>query len=161
MADDDARPEPHDPDAPHPGSIGVGAASTGLAAAVAGGILGGPVGAILGGLGGAVAGGAAGQAIAQGIHPGFEEDYWRSRFGEGPRAEAGEPYETYGPAYRYGWEARQHLPGRAFADVERDLETGWMERSNLAWNDVKDAIREAWDRAEERSVVRDADRQAG
>jgi hypothetical protein len=160
MADEDVRPAPHDPDAPHPASAGVGAASTGLAAAVAGAVLGGPVGAVLGGVGGAVAGGLAGQAVAQGVHPGFEEDYWRTRFGEGPNAEAYH-YETYRPAYRYGWDARLHHPGRSFEQVEGDLETAWDEPSGLAWNDVKEAVREAWNRAEERPVIRDSDRQSG
>ena len=58
-------------------------------------------------------------------------------------------YEHHRPAYRYGVDAgRQHV-GRAFHEVEGDLERGWHQArraSDAAWQDMKHAARDAFER---------------
>ena len=51
---------------------------------------------------------------------------------------------------RYGFESADRYHGKSWADVERDLERGWDSyklRGELAWMEIKDAVRDAWDRA--------------
>jgi hypothetical protein len=60
-------------------------------------------------------------------------------------------YDSWQPAYRYGFESAQRYPNKAWQDVEGDLRSGW-ERSELrrdartTWEQVKGAVRDAWDR---------------
>src|SRR4051812_17372698 len=64
-------------------------------------------------------------------------------------AERGAAYDTYRPAYQYGWEARGRYPDRQFEDVEPELERGWNQGGNktkLPWSKAKPASRDAWDR---------------
>jgi hypothetical protein len=144
----------------HPVGTGVGAAITGAAAGVAGGALGGPAGMIAGAAIGAVAGGYAGKAVEETFDPTAEEAYWRTEYGKRPYVDQGADYETYAPAYRYGWESRSQHPGRRFDDVENDLAQGWHRtrgNSNLGWDKAKLAARDAWDHVE-RAMPGDADR---
>lgn len=58
------------------------------------------------------------------------------------------PYEHYEPAYRYGAASSVQHGGRAFDEVEGDLERGWEKArgaSTSAWHEVKDAARDAWE----------------
>ena len=135
----------------HPVGTGVGAAGAGATGAVVGGVVGGPVGAIVGGAIGAVVGGLAGKGVAEAVNPTVEDAYWRDNYQSRPYAKADLGYETYRPAYQYGWESRSHYAGRKFNDVESELESGWNKArgtSNLAWHDAKHATREAWDRVD-------------
>jgi hypothetical protein len=143
---------------PHPVGTGIGAAITGAAAGVAGGALAGPVGTVAGAVVGAVAGGYAGKAVEETFNPTAEDAYWRENFRKRPYVDQAGIYQTYQPAYEYGWEARRQHPGRRFADVERELETGWKKspsQSRLGW--AKLAVRDAWDRLE-RAIPGDSDR---
>jgi hypothetical protein len=77
-----------------------------------------------------------------------EEDYWRSTYSTRPYASGG-TYEIFAPAYRYGYESADRYRGRSWSDVERDLERDWNSyqyRSNSTWQQIKDAVRDAWDR---------------
>ena len=144
----------------HPVGTGVGAAITGAAAGVAGGALGGPVGAVAGAVVGAVAGGYAGKAVEETFDPTAEDAYWRENYHRRPYVDQGGDYETYQPAYQYGWESRHQHVGRRFDEIERDLESGWNRaraQSNLGWDKAKLAARDAWDRAE-RAMPGDVDR---
>lgn len=153
-----------DPITGAPGSHPVGTTMGGLggaaAGAVAGGAIGGPVGAAVGGVVGAVAGAAAGHGIAEGVNPTVEDAYWREHYSTRGYAKPGQPYNTYQPAYRYGWEARQRYPKRSFEDVENDLERGWERAkgtSHMAWTEARLAARDAWHRVE-RALPGDFDR---
>ncbi len=65
-------------------------------------------------------------------------------------------YEYYEPAYRYGWESAAHHRGKSWSEVEPELERGWEtfrgadfkgeSRLQSTWDDVKAAVRDAWDR---------------
>lgn len=135
----------------HPIGTGVGAASAGATGAAMGAMVGGPVGAVIGGAIGAVAGGLAGKGVAEKINPTVEDAYWRDNYQTRPYAKADLGYDAYQPAYQYGWETRSQHAGRKFGEVENDLERGWDKArgtSKLAWNDAKQATRDAWDRVD-------------
>ena len=79
-----------------------------------------------------------------------ESEFWRGNYRSRPYADAGRDYEHYESAYRYGFESADRYHGKSWADVERDLERGWDSyklRGELAWMEIKDAVRDAWDRA--------------
>jgi hypothetical protein len=136
----------------HPVGVGVGAAGGGVAGAAAGS-LGGPVGTAIGAGIGAVVGGLAGKAVAEGIDPTVENAYWRDTYVSRPYVESGADYARYSAAYRYGWESAMQNPGRDFEEVERELESNWPSRrgkSQSTWEEIKDAVRDAWDRVKNR-----------
>jgi hypothetical protein len=79
-----------------------------------------------------------------------EDVYWRENFPSRAYA-AGHTYEDYRGAYRYGYESGTHSLGRKWSDVEEDLRTGWdkfegKRAGGAAWENVKDAVKEAWAR---------------
>jgi hypothetical protein len=142
----------------HPVGVGVGAAG-GAAAGAAIGAVGGPLGAVVGASIGAVAGGLAGKGVAEAIDPTVEDQYWGSNYRTRPYVTAGTEYNTYKPAYRYGWESYERYAGKTFDEVEPQLERGWDERrgdSTLTWENAKAATRDAWHRVE-RALPGDAD----
>jgi hypothetical protein len=133
----------------HPIGTGAGAGAAGATGAAIGGVVGGPVGAVVGAVAGAVAGGLAGKGVAEKVNPTVEDDYWRENYQTRPYARADMTYDTYQPAYRYGWESYGQYAGKQWNEVENDLERGWDKAkgtSRLAWNDAKLATRDAWDR---------------
>jgi len=141
----------------HPIGAGLGAAVVGGATGTAAGAAFGPVGAIAGAVIGGIAGGYAGKAIEEEIDPTTEDAFWEEHFPERPYAGT-DTYETYRPAYQYGWESRARYPNRRFDDVEPELAQGWHARkSNLSWEQAKQATRDAWDRVE-KAMPGDADK---
>jgi hypothetical protein len=78
-----------------------------------------------------------------------EDRYWRESFGSRPYATADRGYDYYRPAYRYGVESASRHRGRAWSEVESDLERGWAEgrgESRSTWDEIKAAVRDAWER---------------
>ena len=78
-----------------------------------------------------------------------EDRYWRESFRSRPYATADRSYDYYQPAYRYGFESAGRYRGRQWGDVESDLSRGWETargESKSTWQDIKDAVRDAWDR---------------
>lgn len=151
-SDTDRNPDPIT-DAPgaHPVGVGIGAAAGGAATGALAGAVGGPVGAAVGAVAGAVIGGYAGKAAAEAIDPTVEDAYWRDEYQNRPYYDPKLPYDEYGPAYRYGWEARQRTRDQRFDDVEPELEKGWTKaraNSGLSWDRARNATRDAWDRVE-------------
>jgi hypothetical protein len=142
----------------HPIGTGLGAAG-GAAAGATLGAAGGPVGAVVGGAIGAVAGGLAGKGAAEAVNPTVEDAYWRENYASRPYVTPGTDYDTYEPAYRYGWESRGHFIGSTFDDVESDLGREWEKvkgKSSLGWDRAREAARDAWHRVE-RALPGDAD----
>ena len=136
----------------HPVATGAGAAIGGAAAGAAAGMLGGPVGTTVGAIVGGVAGGLAGKAIGEQVDPTVEDTYWREEFRNREYVSEGEDYETFQPAYQYGWESRQDLADRGWDEVEPQLERNWPQRqgnSNLTWDRARHATRDAWVRIDE------------
>ncbi len=76
---------------------------------------------------------------------GGQDEYWRDR------------YEYYQPAYKYGHESAFFYGGRAWdSEVEHDLERGWDQargESTCSWLEVKDAVREAYERTRTHSTA--------
>lgn len=142
----------------HPVGTGLGAAAGGAAAGAATGaavgLVAGPVGtfvgAAIGATAGAVAGGLAGKAIGEAVNPTVEHDYWRSQFHDRRYVSSNDNYDTYAPAYQYGWESRAKYQGKEFSEVERDMETGWTSArgsSKLPWANARHAARDSWEHA--------------
>jgi hypothetical protein len=79
-----------------------------------------------------------------------EDTYWRSNFRTRPYASDVErDYDYYRPGYRYGYEAANQYPNRTWTDVEADLSRDWssyQHRGTSTWEQVKQAVRDAWDR---------------
>jgi Glycine zipper len=141
----------------HPVGVGVGAAGGAATGAVVGSA-GGPVGTAVGAVVGGVTGGLAGKGIAESINPSFEHEYWRSTYATRPYVREGEAYETFAPAYRYGWESYTHHSGRRFEDVESSLRSGWERgewNARLSWERAREAARDAWLRVERALSGRD------
>jgi len=109
----------------------------------------GPVGAAVGTVVGAVAGGLAGKGIAESLDPTAEDAYWRENYSSRPYADRSSDYESFRPAYYYGWESRSLHAGKSWDEVAPDLEKGWEKargNSNLEWSRASHATRDAWDR---------------
>lgn len=73
----------------------------------------------------------------------FRSDF-QSRY-----AASGASYDTYLPAYRYGYEmaSNPQYRGRPFDEVEPDLRKDYGQRyPNSAWERMKDAIRYGWNK---------------
>ena len=142
----------------HPIGTGAGALGGAVAGAAVGTAVGGPVGTVIGGVVGAVAGAATGKGLAEAINPTVEEAYWRDNYMTRPYV-SGEPYDVYGPAYRYGWESRSKYADRKFDEVESDLKRDWDKTEHatkLGWDKAKEATRDAWHRVE-RAIPGDFD----
>jgi hypothetical protein len=77
-----------------------------------------------------------------------EDRYWRQNYSSRPYAKDSD-YDTLSPGYRYGYESASKYRGRAWNDVESDLERDWnsySHRGKSTWQQVKAAARDAWDR---------------
>jgi len=78
-------------------------------------------------------------------------DKLTQNFSSRPYALGPDYYDRFRPAYRYGFEsARDHL-GRSWDDAEPDLREGWSRYqhesgSPSAWEEIKGAVRDAWNR---------------
>jgi hypothetical protein len=140
----------------HPAATTVGAAG-GAAVGAKVGSAAGPVGTAAGLAAGAVAGGAAGKVAAEAVNPTVEDEYWRRNYATRPYVK-GDGYETYRPAYQYGWESYSRYGGGRFEEVEPTLRKDWELRADgrTGWDKVRDAVRDAWHRVE-RAMPGDAD----
>ena len=78
-----------------------------------------------------------------------EDRYWRDNWRSRPYVTADRGYEYYQPGYRYGYESATRYRGRDWNDVENDLRTGWDRaeyKGKSTWENMKDAVRDAWNR---------------
>ena len=82
-----------------------------------------------------------------------EDAYWQSAYPARPYARADRGYEYYRSAYRYGAEQATLLQGREWADAEREVRDGWPndDQSATTWDEMREAVRDAWDRVRGRS----------
>jgi len=137
----------------HPVGTGVGATTGGLAGAAIGSFA-GPLGSITGLIIGAVAGGFAGRGVGEAVNPTVEEVYWRENFENRPYVAKGSGFETYRPAYRYGWESWSRHTGKTFEEAEAQMESDWERAagsSGLSWEQARDAARDSWMRVDQRA----------
>lgn len=83
----------------------------------------------------------------------FDDNYWRQNHSSRPYTEKGANYEDYQLAYHTGHEGCDRYFGKSFDEAEtelkRDYESLLAQKSGtgLAWDKVKDAVRDAWDQA--------------
>jgi uncharacterized protein (TIGR02271 family) len=111
------------------------------------------VGTVVGAVVGAVAGGLAGKGVGEMIDPTGERDHWEKNYKDRPYVKQGESYDTYAPAYQYGWESRTQHEGKSFDAAAPTLEKGWdktKDKANLGWDKAKHAVKDAWDRVDNR-----------
>ena len=135
----------------HPVGAGLGAAA-GATAGLAAGSIGGPVGAAVGAVVGGVAGGLGGKALAEEIDPTVEAAYWQENYRSRDYIDLDFGYETYEPAYRYGYESRSRSPIDDFTAAEPELQRDWEKHrgeSQLDWQTARPATEDAWNRADE------------
>jgi hypothetical protein len=130
------------------GTGGIAGAATGAAI---GAVVGGPVGGAIGAAAGAIAGAAAAEQVVDIIDPKIEEEYWKTQFRKRPYYKPGKHYEYYLPNYRYGWESagREEFRNRDFEEIESDLRHTWRkfnEDSELEWEEVRESVRDAYER---------------
>lgn len=64
-------------------------------------------------------------------------------------ANSGYTYEQYQPIFRYGHglATSKRYRGKDWADVEPEARRDWEERNPGTWEQFKDSVRHAWDRA--------------
>ena len=80
------------------------------------------------------------------------DSYWRNTYSTRPYA-AGRDYDDLRYGYRYGFEAANRYKGRSWDDVESDLSRDWNTyeyRGQSTWENIKDAVRDAWNRVTNR-----------
>ncbi len=78
----------------------------------------------------------------------FDDSDFRSDF-EKRYAGSGASYDTYLPAYRYGYDMASdaRYKGRSYDEVESDLQSEYGRRyPQGAWEKMKDAVRYGWDK---------------
>jgi hypothetical protein len=102
---------------------------------------------------GAIVGGLAGKGVAEYIDPTHEHKYWQENFRDRDYIDANADYETYGPAYQYGWESYCTIVRDGgeedFEAAEQALGRRWDEhrsQSDLPWHEARPAARDAWNR---------------
>jgi uncharacterized protein (TIGR02271 family) len=72
-------------------------------------------------------------------------------------AGAGRGYDSYAPAYRYGYDLAndpRYGSARDWSEVETGARRDWESRGQGAWEDVKASVRYAWDRVRGRASSR-------
>ncbi len=90
----------------------------------------------------------------------FDDADFRTDF-QNRYAARGGSYETYQPAYQYGYEMASdpRYQGRSFDDVESDLRSDYGRRyPNGTWENMKDAIRSGWNKVTGKSREQTASR---
>ena len=64
-------------------------------------------------------------------------------------AKSGYTYEQFNPVFRYGYDLQsdKRYAGKDWSAIEANTRTTWEERNPGTWEQFKDSIRYAWDRA--------------
>ena len=91
----------------------------------------------------------------------FDSTYWQNQYQNEPYYNQSRSFGDYEPAYRLGSEGRGRYAGQRFEDVEGDLRSEYEAsrgRSQLGWDEARDATRAAWER-EDRMDLSGRDRQ--
>jgi len=125
----------------------------GAATGAAIGSVAGPVGTVVGGVAGAVTGagvGAAGDVageIVEDAYGKYDNDF-RTHY-QTKAANTGYTYDQYAPVYRYGYGLANDpmYRDRDWSMIETDARSRWEERNPGTWEQFKDSVRYAWDKA--------------
>lgn len=64
-------------------------------------------------------------------------------------AKSGLSYDQYEPVYRYGYDLgnNQQYSSKDWSSIEQDARKRWEERNPNTWEQFKDAVKYAWDKA--------------
>jgi len=88
----------------------------------------------------------------------YDAEFRKNFTGTYGRREKNGAYEKYAPASRYGYElgSDTRYSGKEWSTFESDVRRDWETRhpGQGAWEDVKDAVRHAWDSVREREPRR-------
>ncbi len=137
-------------DAPgsHPIETGIGAAVAGAVSGLAVGSVAGPVATAVGAAVGAVVGGYAGKGVGELIDPTTEDNWLRDHFMSRPYARAGDKYEDFFPAFRYGALAEAKYGDAGIDLMDEHLQRDWeaSKESSMPWTKAREAVRDAYDR---------------
>ena len=79
----------------------------------------------------------------------LDQNWWRENFRDRPYVSADRTFEYYEPGYRYGYESANRFRGKNWNDVESTLRSDFDRieyRGQSTWDNMKDAIHDAWDR---------------
>ena len=90
----------------------------------------------------------AGTATATGTGAAFDDSDFRRDF-QTNYAGSGGSYDTYAPAYRYGYTMASdpRYKGKSFSEVENDLRADYgRQYPNSTWDKMKNSIRYGWDK---------------
>jgi uncharacterized protein (TIGR02271 family) len=81
----------------------------------------------------------------------YDADY-RRHF-QSTAANSGYTYEQYAPIYRYGYTLANdtRYRNRDWSGIEADARTHWERRNPGTWEEFKDSVRYAWDKARNRA----------
>ena len=130
----------------------------GIAGAAAGatiGAAGGPLGAGLGAAAGSIIGAAIADQVQDELDPKLEEVYWKENYHKQPYYKSGDVYETYLPAYRFGWESaiRREYTGRTFGEIEPELMEQWEDQhpASQPWSGVRLIVRDGFQRIRDKA----------
>ncbi len=78
-----------------------------------------------------------------------DQQWWRDNFRERPYVAADSVFESYEPGYQFGYLAANRYRGRSWNDVEPKLRSDFDNfegRGQSTWENMQDAIHDAWDR---------------
>lgn len=78
----------------------------------------------------------------------YDDTDFRSDF-QSRYASSGASYDTYAPAYRYGYEMANdpRYKGRSYNEIESQLKSDYANRyPNSTWEKMKDSVRYGWDK---------------
>ena len=128
-------------------------AVAGAATGAAIGAAGGPVGMAIGGVAGAATGagvGAAGDVAGESYEEAYGkyENDFRTHY-QTKAANTGYTYDQYAPVYRYGYGLANDpmYRDRDWSMIETDARSRWEERNPGTWEQFKESVRYAWDKA--------------
>jgi len=135
----------------------VGTTAGAVAGAATGAAIGsaaGPVGTAVGGVAGAVtgagvgaAGDVAGKSYEEGDYARYDNDF-RTHY-QTSATNTGYTYDQYAPVYRYGYGLANDpmYRDRDWSAIEMDARNRWEERNPGTWEQFKESVRYAWDKA--------------
>jgi hypothetical protein len=130
-----------------------GGAAAGAATGAAIGAVGGPVGMAVGGVAGAATGagiGAAGDVAGESVEDAYSryDSDFRTHY-QTNATNTGYTYDQYAPVYRYGYGLANDpmYRDRDWSAIESDAQRRWEERNPGTWEQFKDSVRYAWDKA--------------
>jgi hypothetical protein len=95
--------------------------------------------------------GSATPTVDRGLDWNADDRYWETNYATRPYIGTNRDYAQWKPAYRYGHEMANRYRGRQWNEIESDMRTGWDRYEHRGtiqstWEQVKDAVRDAWDR---------------